>query len=103
MVDFEVNELDLYKISFKLILSLAIGILFGVERDIKRFSEKEKESIYFGGIRTFGLIGLLGGRFFFLSCLFCLWVFDGYQSSREYSECFVRMLGDMFDQQVQLI
>jgi uncharacterized membrane protein (DUF4010 family) len=55
---------DLYKISLKLALSLIIGILFGIERDLKRFRKYEDEeegTTHFGGIRTFALIGLLGG------------------------------------------
>jgi len=56
-----VDELNLYKISLRLFLSLAIGVLFGIERDMTRLSAHEGEDVHFGGIRTFALIGLLGG------------------------------------------
>jgi uncharacterized membrane protein (DUF4010 family) len=64
-------EKDLYSIALKLLLSLAIGILFGIERDMKRLRNqpREGEATHFGGIRTFALIGLLGGLFGYLGKL----------------------------------
>jgi len=57
------EELGLYSVSFKLLLSLVVGILFGIERDMRHLLDKEKEpeTVHFGGVRTFALIGLLGG------------------------------------------
>lgn len=63
---------DLYKVSLKLVLSLIIGILFGIERDLKRYrkyEEEEEGETHFGGIRTFALIGLLGGLSGYLGIL----------------------------------
>ena len=56
------EAMSLYAVAFKLLLSLVIGILFGIERDLKGLQEGEKEDeAHFGGVRTFALIGLLGG------------------------------------------
>ena len=56
------EAMSLYAVAFKLLLSLGIGILFGIERDLKGLQEGEKEDeAHFGGVRTFALIGLLGG------------------------------------------
>jgi len=62
---------DLYLIAFKLLLSLILGVLFGIERDQKRFEKREEveEDAHFGGIRTFALIGLLGGLLGYTSLL----------------------------------
>jgi uncharacterized membrane protein (DUF4010 family) len=66
------QEPEIFKISLKLLLSLVIGVLFGIERDIKRVSARvvEDEGRHFGGIRTFALIGLLGGLLGYLGTLF---------------------------------
>ncbi|OPL13535.1 MAG: hypothetical protein AVO38_13350 [delta proteobacterium ML8_D] len=50
---------QLYDIIFTLIIALAIGLLIGIERGWSDRQEKEGSRI--AGIRTFSLIGLLGG------------------------------------------
>jgi uncharacterized membrane protein YhiD involved in acid resistance len=48
-----------YDIALKLLAALAIGLLIGIERGWSEREEEEGERI--AGIRTFSLIGLLGG------------------------------------------
>jgi uncharacterized membrane protein (DUF4010 family) len=43
-----------------LLIALALGVLIGAEREIARGQPEERESKRFAGIRTFGLISLLG-------------------------------------------
>lgn len=50
---------DLQQTFLHLAVSLAIGLLIGLERGWKERMEKEGERI--AGVRTYGLIGLLGG------------------------------------------
>jgi len=50
---------QLYDIIFTLLIALAIGLLIGIERGWSDRQEKEGSRI--AGIRTFSLIGLLGG------------------------------------------
>ena len=46
-------------ILFQLAVALAIGLLVGIERGWRRREAKEGERV--AGLRTYGLIGLLGG------------------------------------------
>ena len=63
MLSFGMEMVGLYIVSLKLLLSLIIGILFGIERDLKgiQSGEADADEAHFGGTRTFALIGLLGG------------------------------------------
>lgn len=57
---------------FSLLIALAIGLLIGIERGWS--DRKEKEGDRIGGIRTFSLIGLLGGIWAMLSREMADWV-----------------------------
>ncbi|WP_374655006.1 MgtC/SapB family protein [Dongia sp.] len=57
MVDFDFTHLDLH-LATELLVALAIGLLIGLEREWRRQDGEERDRV---GIRTFGLMGLLGG------------------------------------------
>lgn len=56
-VDFDFTHLDL-GLATKFLVALAIGLLIGLEREWNKQGSEEHDRI---GIRTFGLMGLLGG------------------------------------------
>lgn len=56
-VDFDFANFDL-NMAMKLLVALAIGLLIGLEREWRKQDAEDHDRI---GIRTFGLMGLLGG------------------------------------------
>jgi uncharacterized membrane protein (DUF4010 family) len=56
-VDFDFTHFDL-RVATELLVALAIGLLIGLEREWRKQDGEERDRI---GIRTFGLMGLLGG------------------------------------------
>jgi uncharacterized membrane protein (DUF4010 family) len=56
-VDFDFTHFDLH-LATKLVVALAIGLLVGLEREWRKQDSEDHDRI---GIRTFGLMGLLGG------------------------------------------
>lgn len=56
-VDFDFTHFDLH-LATKLLVALAIGLLVGLEREWRKQDADDHDRI---GIRTFGLMGLLGG------------------------------------------
>ncbi|MDY0870806.1 MgtC/SapB family protein [Dongia rigui] len=56
-VDFDFTHFDLH-LATKLVVALAIGLLVGLEREWRKQDADDHDRI---GIRTFGLMGLLGG------------------------------------------
>ncbi|MFN2369454.1 MAG: MgtC/SapB family protein, partial [Desulfurivibrionaceae bacterium] len=63
---------ELYDVSLSLFISLAIGLLIGIERGWKEREEKEGERV--AGIRTFSIVGLLGGVSGLLAVEFSQWI-----------------------------
>lgn len=56
-VDFDFTHFDLH-LATKLLVALAIGLLVGLEREWRKQDAEDHDRI---GIRTFGLMGLMGG------------------------------------------
>jgi len=64
-----------YSLAIKLFAALAIGLLIGIERGWKEREEDEGDRI--AGIRTFSLVGLLGGVSALISIQITFWFFIG--------------------------
>ena len=56
-INLEFTHLDL-RLATELLVALAIGLLIGLEREWRKLDGDEHDRI---GVRTFGLMGLLGG------------------------------------------
>ena len=56
-MDFDFSNFDL-RLATELLVALAIGLLIGLEREWRKHDDEDRHKI---GIRTFGLMGLLGG------------------------------------------
>lgn len=74
MIDLNTDDLlgpDLH-VAIRLAAALAIGLLIGIERGWSGREEEEGSRI--GGVRTFSLIGLLGGVWALLAAEFGFWI-----------------------------
>lgn len=67
--NFKLTELDFI---IRMLISLGIGLVLGLEREFANFSEKEE---IFAGIRTFPFVALIGFLAALLSYVFNPWVF----------------------------
>ena len=67
--NFKLTELDFL---IRMLISLGIGLVLGLEREFSNFSEKDE---IFAGIRTFAFVALIGFLAALLSFIFNPWIF----------------------------
>ncbi|GGK44626.1 MULTISPECIES: MgtC/SapB family protein [Flavobacteriaceae] len=67
--DFQLTQLEFL---IRILVTVGIGFVLGLEREFSQFSEKEE---VFAGVRTFTLVALLGFLAAFLSLTFTYWFF----------------------------
>lgn len=67
--NFKLTELDFL---IRMLISLGIGLVLGLEREFSHFSEKEE---IFAGVRTFPFVALIGFLAAMLSFVFNPWIF----------------------------
>ncbi|MDF1517106.1 MAG: MgtC/SapB family protein [Lutibacter sp.] len=67
--NFQLTELDFI---IRMLISLGVGLVLGLEREYSHFSEKEE---IFAGIRTFPFVALIGFLSALLSFVFNPWIF----------------------------
>ncbi len=66
---FQLNQSDFL---IRMLITVGIGLVLGLEREFSQYSEKEE---IFAGIRTFTLVALMGFLAALLSFIFYQWIF----------------------------